>query len=260
MKITGMFRKLAWTVCVVFLVIISVNATSLSNLYDNNSISRWSFGTTYSNNEHGHVGTKTVYFEYDSYATESLLSDDVDDAISEWGSAIDLSEGTGIGDIMADPLGSSGPLGQTALWINTSTGAIYLWGITINTDRFPNMTERSRIVTIAHEIGHTYGLGPVSALGFYADNSIMVDNAIYVNTMAVRSTDETGMSVVAHEHTHGPTLAVGGTVTQYNVTKHKATCNTCLAYALESHSFTYNPETGYYVCDICGYQTYLLPD
>ena len=99
-------------------------------------------------------------------------------------------------------------------------------------------TYDGKIRTIAHELGHVYGLGHVTFT-----SSIMY--GAYSTTTNVISQDIWGMKVVTHAHIHG-TLFMG-TYEVVNASYHDITCSSCYGKIRRVHS-----PNGFGVC-ACGY-------
>ncbi|MBO7666672.1 MAG: matrixin family metalloprotease, partial [Clostridia bacterium] len=100
-------------------------------------------------------------------------------------------------------------------------------------------TYDGKIRTIAHELGHVYGLGHVTFT-----SSIMY--GVYSTTKDVTSQDIWGMKVVTHIHSHG-VLVLGTTYEFIDATYHYITCNSCKGKIKRVHT----PD-GNGVCS-CGY-------
>lgn len=100
--------------------------------------------------------------------------------------------------------------------------------------------------TIAHAIGHVYGLGHV-------EYSSQIMYPVYSASKSVTSYDKAGMNVMTHAHTHSGSYPT--TLEECSVYAHKARCTTCRAYRLVncSHTDYHSGSTHYLIVDCaCG--------
>ena len=100
--------------------------------------------------------------------------------------------------------------------------------INIYSASFDSNATAGKYRTIAHELGHVYGLGDMTSFS----NHIMY--AVYSTTKNVTSDDIWGMKVVTHVHIHG-TLFMG-TYEIVDASYHDITCNSCHGKIRRVHS------------------------
>lgn len=195
--------------------------------------------TKYDSN--GHMGTKNTSYTYASNAVRTAYSEYVDAGIALWGSRITCTETSSTRAITGSFTVSNMDHSATAVTEaeNTSNHRSF-WKITIYSQNFDSddKTDAGRYRTIAHEIGHVYGLHHVS-------NSSKIMYGTYNASKNVTSTDKAGMDVMTHSHTHSSSTSY--TYNGYNGQQHKKRCSTCLAYSLENHTLNSNN-----VCTKCG--------
>ena len=161
-----------------------------------------------------------------------------------WGTYISCTEGNSSskGTITVSAL-DNGANAATLPSYNASNHHITNWTITIYSTNFNGNTTNGKNRTIAHEIGHVYGLGHVSF-----SSQIMYHT--YSETKNVTSYDKAGMNVMTHTHTHTGSYSI--TLEQYSTFTHKVRCNTCKAYYLSNCSYTdYHSGTKHYLVINC---------
>lgn len=179
----------------------------------------------YSSNSH--MGSKSSAFTYASDDVKETYSEYVEEGIDLWGSYITCSESSStsaMGEFTVSDM-DSGANAVTDASYYTSTGHRSSWTITIYSVNFDGNSDEGKYRTIAHEIGHAYGLHHVS-------DSSKIMYGTYSASKNVTSTDRAGMRVMTHAHTHSSSYSK--TYEQYTSTKHKVRCNSCKAYLLES--------------------------
>ena len=118
---------------------------------------------------------------------------------------------------------------DTALSYDSNTKHIDSWTITIYKNSFDGNADAGKYRTIAHEIGHVYGLSH-----FNNPNQIMYES--YSVTKNVTNNDKRGMNVMTHTHTHSGTYST--TLEQYSSYSHKVRCSICLSYHLATCTST----------------------
>lgn len=206
----------------------AAQATEISsfNTDDATGWTRWDFFC--------HMGQKNTTYTYASSAIKSEYSSYVENGIAMWGSLISCTEVS---------TNAVGLITETADWMeaNAKTTVQYNsskhitgWTITIYPlFSFNSTTGRNR--TLAHEIGHVYGLGHVT-------NTAQIMYTDYSDTKSVTAADQRGMKVMTHEHTH--TGSYNSATAQHNDTSHKTRCTTCRAYSILTCTFTSNWHSG----------------
>lgn len=102
----------------------------------------------------------------------------------------------------------------------------------IYSQNYDSRDENKKHRTIAHEIGHVYGLGHVDDSNY---NTQIMSPDPYT-TKNVTSYDLAGMDVMTHEHMHNGSYST--TLEQYSSYMHKSRCTTCLAYHLAQCVYT----------------------
>ncbi len=152
----------------------------------------------------------------------------VNAGIALWGSSISCTEGgsSSMGTIKASGATSDATAITTIYW-NETTKHISSWVITIYSSNFDNNVPAGKNRTIAHELGHVYGLGH-----FTNSNQIMYPN--YSVTKNVTTYDKMGMKVMVHEHTHSGSYPTS--LEKTTGLNHRVRCNTCKSYRWQTCS------------------------
>lgn len=194
-----------------------------------------------------HMGTKSTTFKYESDTIKTTYESNVTNGISMWGTAINCtySNTSNKGLIKASAIITTATAATDSSY-NSSTLHITNWSITIYSNQFDGNVQAGKERTIAHEIGHVYGLHH-----FSNSSQIMYDT--YSTTKSVTSYDISGMNVMTHTHTHDGTYSK--TYEAYSNSEHKVRCSTCKSYKLGECTYTmYHSGTKHYLkynC-VCG--------
>ena len=171
-----------------------------------------------------HMGTKVTSYKYEDISQKHSYSYVVESGIAMWENAIDVTydQENGLGTIaVSSSTTYEITAGATRDTFYSDTGHIETWTLTIYEEYFDLTHYTSQICTIAHEIGHVYGLAHV-------ENS---DQIMYSasGVRDITTKDFAGMSVMTHEHTHS------GSYSTYHDTSsptHKNRCIDCLAFTV----------------------------
>lgn len=202
--------------------------------------------------KHAHMGQKNTTYYFDAYALYGY-EDYIYDGISMWGNNIvctevldpDVAKGTfaKTTGLLVGP-GGGNVAAHTQIQVDTSSMHITNWTITICSSYFAGFSEYEKKLTIAHEIGHTYGLEHVNIT-----NSIMYPTVS--ESLAIRNGDIIGMSVMTHTHTHS-----NYTYKPLASMRHEQTCGSCGGYTESTCAVTsswHSGNTHYYEYDCpCG--------
>lgn len=187
-------------------------------------------------------GSKNFTYFYDNGTVEGKLSSYVDAAKSLWGSSVSLTENSSsAGSNLRIYTCNNSRNGFTAasrvLPESGSGSNIHVTAaeILVNLYQFNKpasglsnaQLEARKISTIAHEIGHIYGLADLYSSG--SKGNIMYGYASHTKT--VTAMDKKGMSVVTHAHT---THSFSSWSFE-NTTYHKRTCSVCDGISRQHH-------------------------
>ena len=121
-----------------------------------------------------------------------------------------------------------------------SAGITTQWFIMVNDKYFETLDSFCKSETMAHELGHVYGLGDL-----YRDADWQ--NVMYYRSNPVKgvtSADIIGMKVMTGQHRHSANCS--RRYEMINTDIHKAICMECKSYILEEH-------THYSYCEKCSY-------
>lgn len=234
-----MFKKSKiLSILIAFALLFSFTLTAYASditYYNVDATTKW---TMYASTSH--MGSKSTTYKYDSTTIQTTYETAVKNGIGMWGSNISCtnSSSTTVGAIKASAL-SSTATAETGRSYNSSTMHTTTWSITIYSTNFDKNNPATQQRTIAHEIGHVYGLMHVPS-----SSQIMYDTAS--STKSVTSDDKAGMDVMTHAHTH--TTTHSGTVETHSTSQHKVRCSTCKAYRLVSCTYSmYHSGTKHYL-------------
>lgn len=195
-----------------------------------------------------HMGSRNTTYKYEGSAVKNKYSTYIKTGISLWGSSISCTESNSspMGIITASTEKSNANA-LTTVTCDTSTNHIISWTLKIYSNNFDaNSSDDGKYKTIAHEIGHVYGLGHV-------DYSSQIMYGTYSQSKNITSYDRAGMSVMTHTHNHNGNYST--TTEKGSVYSHKVRCNTCKAYRTANCLYTeyHLGSKHYYVADcFCG--------
>lgn len=213
---------------VMFISSLTVNATQLENL-KSDATSGWVIG----NSIGGHMGMKLSYYKYSSTTVSNSYSGIFDAAKAIWGSNINLthSSSTSEGTVHAITDYNSTDLAYAGSYTKNSSGHMTSWKITIVKNNFDSLSlDEYKKETLAHEIGHVYGLG------HYNNNTSYLMHATSLN-VSLQSKEISGMKLCTHDHTHGSSTTY--TYETYTNMQHIKRCTSCFGYYLEIHTIEY---------------------
>lgn len=229
-------------ITILFLVISynSINVLAMSQtVLEENYMCDETTGWKHSTQKH-HMAQKSTAYYMSSESMKALYQTYVTNGANLWGSNINLSYSTsGPGYIYAINDSSSSATAATST-SSGSDGITTSWYIEINSANFDDGSAEGKKRTLAHELGHVYGLGDL----YISDASSQIMYGYYSASKNVTTSDINGMSVVTETHTHAGYYPK--TYEKYSNTKHKVRCSTCKSYHYELHT-----STSY--CANCGY-------
>lgn len=215
--------------------LMAMSQTTLETNYNWDNNTGWKYSP-----KGRHMGSKITSYYAVSESVRALYDGYVQNGISLWGTYISMSySSAGEGYIYAVNDSTSRKTAITTTYAN-SDGIITGWNICINAYYFDGNSSEGKKRTLAHEIGHVYGLGDLDKYEYASQ----IMYGVYSESKNVTSNDKNGMSVVTESHTHSgfyPQI-----YEDYLPSYHKVRCATCRSYKLEVHtSTTY--------CSKCGY-------
>ena len=179
-------------------------------------------------------------YTFESSAVQSSYETDISNGIALWGSNISLryTGQSSAAGIISQSDSETNATASLSVVNCDSNGHRTNYILTIYKLNFDSNSSAMKTRTIAHEIGHAYGLGHVSA-----STDIMYGTASA--TKSVTSQAIWGIKVVTHVHTHSSTTT--GTYEQYNSSYHYVTCSSCLGIYQQAHTYSSGK------CSKCGY-------
>lgn len=203
----------------------TIYADSIADLLTDDA-TRW---TNLNPSTTSHMGTKNTTYSYASSTVKNNYSSYVSSGIALWGSRISCTESSSsMGTITVSALDSNANATLTPSY-SPATKHMLSWTLTIYSKNFDGNTDAGKKNTIAHEIGHAYGLGHVDY-----SNQIMYHT--YSETKGITSYDVAGMQVMTHAHTHKGSYSKA--FEQYSAYKHKVRCTTCKAYSIDTCTYS----------------------
>ena len=235
----NIYRRRAWIIAFMIMLLfipVTVVASSLELTLPNTSVSGWAYST-----QPGHMGTKNTTYSYESADIKGIYENYVLGGIALWGTNISMTytptqaAATGLFGV------TDGAVDYTATTFVSgvgSNGHRTKYSINISSVNFNSSSNAGRYRTIAHEIGHAYGLGHVA-------NSGQIMYGTYSTTKNVTTQDLWGMKVVTHVHMHSTSTT--GTYSEYSHAYHKVVCSSCKGIYLQTHTFSGG------VCSKCGF-------
>jgi len=237
----GIKRVIAGLLIVTLMAVtsFSVNADDLIDTDANTSVSGWAYSSLL-----GHRGSKIMTYCFTDSSVQNKYGSLAESAKALWGSYVNvvlISSGANLViHEYSDPTSTTTAY-TTVVSVDSNnhrTGiAIYINDPWFNLSGHTNEGKKR---TLAHEMGHAFGLGHVS-------NSASIMNGGYSTTKNVTSDDQHGMSVVTHAHVHGTDTV--GIYSFKNAATHYTVCNYCLGKYTQVHIL--NP--AHTVCTRCGY-------
>lgn len=201
-----------------------------------------------------HRGSKNFTYFFDNETVKNQLSPYVNAAKSLWGSSVSLTENSSsAGSNLRIYTCNNSKYGFTAasrvlpesgsnIHVTAAEILVNLYQFNKSASGLSNaQLEARKSRTIAHEIGHIYGLADLYSSG--SKENIMYGYASHTKT--VTAMDKKGMSVVTNVHaTHS-----FSSWSFENTTYHKRTCSVCDGISRQRHISL----TGNLTCRIYGY-------
>ena len=226
-----MLRKLISIVLLLSLlcsIALSVSADSLS-WFSTDETTGWGICGIHKMN-YLHMGSKTTTYTYVSAAVKSVLQSSFEAGIDMWGSYISCDESStssaGIVSLVTNLSNFTARVRIVAS--ETDENHVGEWEMEVNAINFQNCSTAGQKRTIAHEIGHVYGLDHVSN-----ENQIMYHT--YSEDKNVTANDRNGMKVMTHVHTHS-NVNYDRVMLENNY--HEKRCPTCKLYVTARCTFT----------------------
>lgn len=216
------------TAVLVFGAVRMAKAADLDDTDPNTAYSGWAYSSL-----PGHMGTKYLLYAYESSSVENEYKSYVQGGIALWESHINMNPSSSASAGLVINVSAAASTATAATSVQSyypSNGHRTHCTITIYSTNFNASSHiyAGKIRTIAHELGHVFGLGHVS-------NSGSIMNGSYSETKNVTTSDIWGMKVVTHQHNHGS--ATSGTWYSYiDISYHYVRCNSCGGIYKQIHS------------------------
>lgn len=221
-----------------------VEASSLANINANTAESGWALlGSE-------HMGTKTCTYKYLTVSAKNAYSSYVTGGIALWGNNISMTyDSSSTQGTIQESLEASTATASTSHDKLASYGHVSAFTITIYKYAFNNSshTAEGKKRTIAHEIGHVYGLAHVA-------NASDIMYPSYSKSIKPTMASIWGMKVVTHTHIHSSSTS--GTVVKRTSESHVILCSSCKAHYYSSHVWNSAKNT----CTKCGYTVTVICD
>lgn len=177
-----------------------------------------------------HRGQKALTYNFKYAADKTKYASVFTSGTSLWGSSISCTEGSAsAAQLSIWSVSDSGKPYTAATRLTASTNShITKAEMVINSAVFDGKSSAVKTRTIAHEIGHVFGLDDLKDSA--NDTKIMWYSAS--SSKNVTQSDLYGMKVVTHAHkSHSFASPVS-----YSSTYHRSTCNYCSGYIEERHT------------------------
>jgi len=177
-----------------------------------------------------HMGSKTTTYTYASVAAKSALQSSVEGGIDLWGSYISCNESNSlpVGTIALIPNAGNFTARAAIVADDNDSNHVGEWILQVNSINFQNCSTAGQKRTIAHEIGHVYGLDHIS-------NEDQIMYHTYSEDKNVTANDRNGMKVMTHVHTHS-NVNYDRVMLENNY--HEKRCPTCKLYVTARCTFT----------------------
>ena len=187
------------------------------------------------------------YRHIPSRSTSYRLSDDgitddyrsiIRDGIALWGTTLSCTENvSGVGLIGSDTSYSDDIVAMVLSEYDTFSGHITSWSMTISPSNFEQLSYAAQIRTIAHEVGHVYGL-------HHVNNSRQLMYGYVSETKDVTWFERLGINTLTHTHVHNDETTYA--IQQHSTTQHRKRCETCYAFYLIDCTYTTQYHSGNY--------------
>lgn len=241
------YFKISLSILIIFIFVCNIFAESFDGFICDVETTGWTYLSACC-----HMGKATTTYKFETEEAEEQYGSLVSSAFDLWDSAginCSYSASSTEGTIeIVQGLEYNGLSGADSL---DSSGHVLTWTIQLSKSYLDDATKANtvKMKTIAHELGHVYGLGHV-------DNKYQIMYGVEFAFKEVKPADRVGMQVVSHIHSH--TSDYSKTYEAINSTQHKAICSTCLMYKIENCSkfFVNKNSTQHEVkCSYCSLST-----